>query len=89
MIDVKTYKENSCREFTSQIEGTLSDIFMDMGYIVRGVYDQIKRSDQSEADDFKELLLIALNDPLFWSLDNRADESLRVDLSDIKSGGPA
>ena len=89
MIDVKTYEENNCRKFRSQIDGTISDIFKDMCYIVRGVYDAIKESDQSDAEDFKELMLTALNDPPSWNLDNSADESLTVDLSEIKSGGHA
>ena len=88
MIDVKTYEKNSCRKFNSHIEGTFSDIFKDMCHIVRGVYDAIKKSNQEDAEDFKELMLIALNDPPFWNLDNSADETLMVDLSEIKSGGP-
>lgn len=87
MINVKTYEEKNSRKFTSHIEGTISDIFKDMCHIVRGVYDAIKKSNQSDAEDFKELMLIALNDPQFWSLDNSADETLTVDLSEIKSGG--
>ena len=87
MIDVKTYEENNCRKYQSTIQGTIIDISKDAAYIVRGVYDAIKKSNQEDAEDFKELMLIALNDPPFWNLDNSADETLMVDLSEIKSGG--
>lgn len=87
MIKVKTYEKNSCRKFTSHIDGTVSDIFMDMCYVVRGVYDTIKETSQSDAEDFKELMLIALNDPPFWYLDNSPDESVHIHFPDIQSGG--
>ena len=89
MIDVKTWEENSCRKFRSQIEGTMDDICMDAAHIMRGIYDAINENCQEDAESFRELLIKFVNDPLFWTLDNSADESLRVDLSDIKSGGPA
>lgn len=88
MIDVKTYEKTSCRKFSSHIEGTVSDIFKDMCHIVRGVYDGIKENCQDDAEDFKDLMLIALNDPLFWDLDNSPDESVHIHFPDIQSGGP-
>ena len=89
MIDVKTYEENNCRKYQSTIQGTIIDISKDAAYIVRGVYDAINENCQEDAESFRECLIKFVNDPLFWTLDNSADESLRVDLSDIKSGGPA
>lgn len=44
MIDVKTYEENNCRKFRSQIEGTMDDICMDAAFIMRGIYDAIKKA---------------------------------------------
>ena len=89
MIDVKTYEENNCRKFRSQIEGTMDDICMDAAHIMRGIYDAIKQSCQSDAEFFREFLTECARDPMFFKLENNADESLIVDLADIKSGGPA
>ena len=89
MIDVKTYEVNTCMKYQHTIQGTLSEISKDVAHIVRGVYDAINETCQEDAESFRECLIKFVNDPLFWTLDNSADESLRVDLSDIKSGGPA
>ena len=89
MIDVKTYEENNCRKFRSQIEGTMVDICMDAAHIMCGIYDAINARCPEDAESFRELLIKLVNDPLFWSLDTNADESLLVDLSEIKLGGPA
>ena len=89
MIDVKTWEENDCRKFRSQIEGTMDDLSMDAAHIMRGIYDAIKQHCQSDAEFFRGFLTECVRDPMFFELENNADESLLVDLSKIKSGGPA
>lgn len=87
MINVKTWEENNCRKYQSTIEGTLSDISKDAGFIVRGVYDAIKERCPEDGETFRDFMIRFVNDPLFWTLDNSADVTLMVDLSEIKSGG--
>ena len=89
MIYVKTYEENNCRKFRSQIEGTMDDLCMDAAHIMRGISDAIKQHCQSDAEFFREFLTECVGDPMFFKSEHNADESWIVDLSDIKSGGPA
>ena len=89
MIYVKTYEENNCRKFRSRIEGTMDDICMDTAHIMRGIYDAIKLLCQSDAEFFREFLTECVGDPMFFKSEHNADESWIVDLSEIKSGGPA
>lgn len=87
MIEVKTWEENGCRKYRSTIEGTMDDLCMDAAYIMRGIYDAIKQSCQSDAELFREFLTECVRDPMFFKLENNADKSWFMDMSDIRSGG--
>lgn len=87
MIDVKTWEESGCRKYRSHIEGSMDDLCMDAAYIMRGIYDAIKQSCESDAEFFREFMTECVRDQMFFKLEHNTDESWFMDMSDIRSGG--
>ena len=87
MIEVKTCEKGNVRQYRSRIEGSIDQICMDTAIILRGIYDAIKQHSQSDSNILRKFLADCVSDPEFYEADNSADESLFMDLTDVRKGG--
>lgn len=87
MIEIKTYEKDNVRIYRSRIEGSIDQICMDTAIVLRGIYDAIRNHSNSDSEILLEFLSACVSDPLFFKLDNSADESLFMDLTDVRKGG--
>ena len=89
MIKIETYEKDNHRVYHSAIQGRLPDIIHDAAYIIRGIYDALDRKSQDDAEMYRRFVTQCACDDPFWTLPQTADNTVFVDMTDVKRGGGA
>lgn len=89
MIKVETYEQDEHRVYKSSIQGCLPDIIYDAALIIRNIYDALDRKSHDDAEMYRRFVARIASNEKFWTADNTADNTVFVDMSNIKRGGGA
>lgn len=87
MIKVETYEQDNHRIYNSSIQGRLPDIVYEVALIIRGIYDALNRKSHDDAEMYREFVARCAGNDKFWTADNTADNTVFVDMSNVKRGG--